>query len=148
MKQVLVVGNFYDSVLRDLRVHFDVLHAADKDAVKDMSDDDLAHVEALATFGWAPKKLMERLPKLKLVSSFGVGYDGVDVGFATTNGIVVAHTPDVLNDDVANCTIALILATTRRIVAQDRYLRDGRWVSEGNRRADAPEADDAHRLAA
>jgi len=38
----------------------------------------------------------------------------------------------VLNDDVANTTIALILTTMRRLVAQDKYLRDGRWLSEGN----------------
>jgi lactate dehydrogenase-like 2-hydroxyacid dehydrogenase len=132
MKQVLVVGNFFPSVLDDLKKDFDVTHMKDKDAVKAAPDADLAEIEALASFGWAPKKLIERLPKLKLISSFGVGYDGVDVGFATKKGIVVGHTPDVLNDDVANCAIALLLATTRRLVAQDKYLREGRWVSEGN----------------
>ena len=132
MKQILVVGNFYESVLVDLRQTFDVRHVADKDDLNGWSEADYADIEGMATFGWAPARLMDRMPRLKLVSSFGVGYDGIAADHAARKGIVVTHTPNVLNDDVANTAIALILAVTRRIVAQDKYLRAGKWVSEGN----------------
>ncbi len=111
---------------------FDVKHVADKDELKGWSEEDYADIEGMATFGWAPAHVMDRMPRLKLVSSFGVGYDGVAADHAAKKGIIVTHTPNVLNDDVANTAIALILAVTRRIVAQDRYLRAGKWVSEGN----------------
>jgi len=130
--KVLVVGNFFPSVMDDLKGKFDVLHAADKRALAAMSDGDIADVEAMATFGWAPAEVMDRMPKLKLVSSFGVGYDGVAAEHAAGKGIICTHTPNVLNDDVANCAIALMLMATRRLVEHDRYLRAGKWLSEGN----------------
>ena len=131
-EQVLVVGKFFDSVMSDLQAKFDVIHAESRDDLKTMSDESLANVAGLATHGWAPVDLMDRLPKLKLVSSFGVGYDGIAADHAAAKGIIVTHTPNVLNDDVANTAIMLTLATMRRLVEQDRYLRDGRWVNEGN----------------
>ena len=130
--EVLVVGNFFPSVMNDLQSQFTVLHAENADALSRMDDAQLVNIEGLATFGWAPAALIDRLPKLKLISSFGVGYDGVAATHAAEKGVIVTHTPNVLNDDVANTTILLILATMRRLVEQDRYLRDGRWVKEGN----------------
>ncbi|MEN0040714.1 MAG: 2-hydroxyacid dehydrogenase [Pseudomonadota bacterium] len=129
--KVLVIGNFFPSVMEDLKAKFDVVQT-DRDGLAAMDDADLADVEAFATFGWAPADLIDRMPKLKLVSSFGVGYDGVAAEYAAGKGVICTHTPNVLNDDVANCAIALMLMTTRRLVEHDRYLRDGKWVAEGN----------------
>lgn len=131
-QEVLVLGNFFPSVLEDLKAKFDIIHAASVDALAGMEDAQLANVVGLATNGWAPAEIIDRLPGLKLISSFGVGYDGVNVDYAAAKGIIATHTPNVLNDDVANTAIMLLLATTRRLIEQDRYLRDGRWVKEGN----------------
>jgi lactate dehydrogenase-like 2-hydroxyacid dehydrogenase len=76
--------------------------------------------------------LQDRLPKLEIISHFGVGYDSVDVRHAKSRGIIVTNTPDVLNDDVANMAVALLLAATRNLVAYDRYVRKGRWEREGD----------------
>ena len=130
--EVLVVGNFFPSVLTDLNASFTVHHVQNADELAGMDDAVLARVEGFATFGWAPVEVIDRMPNLKLISSFGVGYDGVAADHAASKGIVTAHTPNVLNDDVANTTIMLVLATMRRMVEQDRYLRDGRWVRDGN----------------
>jgi lactate dehydrogenase-like 2-hydroxyacid dehydrogenase len=59
----------------------------------------------------------------------GVGYDGVDVAAAKARGVVVAHTPDVLNDDVADLALALMLNVARRIPQADQYVRQGKWPS-------------------
>jgi len=59
---------------------------------------------------------------------FGVGYDGVDVAAARERGIAVTHTPNVLNDEVADLAMALVLAVSRRLVEADRYVRTGAWA--------------------
>jgi lactate dehydrogenase-like 2-hydroxyacid dehydrogenase len=75
--------------------------------------------------------LIAQLPALEIVSIMGVGYDGVDVAAAKARGVVVTHTPDVLNDDVADLAIALALDVARRIPQADRHVREGRWP-QGN----------------
>ena len=72
-------------------------------------------------------ELMRLLPKLEIVSSFGVGYDHVDAAWAGKHGIIVTHTPGVLDDDVADIAIALTLAAVRRLPQAERHLREGRW---------------------
>jgi lactate dehydrogenase-like 2-hydroxyacid dehydrogenase len=70
---------------------------------------------------------MQRLPKLEIVSSFGVGYDHVDAKWAGAHGIVVTNTPDVLNEEVADTALGLLLCTVRELPQAERYLRAGKW---------------------
>jgi lactate dehydrogenase-like 2-hydroxyacid dehydrogenase len=72
-------------------------------------------------------ELMAQLPALEMISVMGVGYDGVDVAAAKARGVMVTHTPNVLNDDVADLAIGLMLCTARQLPLADRYVRDGRW---------------------
>lgn len=71
--------------------------------------------------------LMDALPKLELVSVFGVGADKVDLAAAKARGIRVTNTPDVLTEDTADYGIGLLLALARKIVHGDRFIREGRW---------------------
>lgn len=73
--------------------------------------------------------LIDRLPALKLISVMGVGYDGIDVAFAKSRGVVVTHTPNVLNDDVADLALGLMIATSRQLCAADRFVRAASWTS-------------------
>ena len=75
-------------------------------------------------------EFMRQFPKLEIVSSFGVGYDHVDAGWAGRNGIVVTNTPDVLNEEVADTALGLLLATVRQLPQADRYLRAGKWLEK------------------
>uniref|UniRef100_A0A7N0VJ97 D-isomer specific 2-hydroxyacid dehydrogenase catalytic domain-containing protein n=1 Tax=Kalanchoe fedtschenkoi TaxID=63787 RepID=A0A7N0VJ97_KALFE len=72
--------------------------------------------------------LIDSLPKLEIVSNHGVGFDRIDLEKCKQMGIRVTNTPHVLSDEVADTTIALILAALRRIVAANRFVRDGQWV--------------------
>ncbi len=74
--------------------------------------------------------LMGRLPRLELVAHFGVGYDSVDAAWAAAHGVVVTNTPDVLNEEVADTTLALMLNTMRQFPAAERYLRAGEWTDK------------------
>ena len=70
---------------------------------------------------------LAKLPKVRLVSCFGVGVDAVDVDYCREHGITVTNTPDVLTDDVADLAVALMLAVLRRVVEGDRFVREGLW---------------------
>ncbi|MEK7346347.1 MAG: 2-hydroxyacid dehydrogenase [Pseudomonadota bacterium] len=76
-----------------------------------------------------PGSLLAQLPHAKVVSVFGVGYDGVDVAAAIAQGIPVTHTPDVLTDDVADLAMGLVLSVGRTIPQADQFVRAGQWPS-------------------
>jgi hydroxypyruvate reductase len=73
--------------------------------------------------------LIAQLPQLEIISVMGVGYDGIDVAAAKARGTVVTHTPNVLNDDVADLAIGLMLSAARQLPAADRYVRSGAWTN-------------------
>ncbi|MEO1493805.1 MAG: 2-hydroxyacid dehydrogenase [Pseudomonadota bacterium] len=91
------------------------------------------NLRAVATDGHhgVPADVMAAAPQLGVVASLGVGYDGIDIDACRARGIQVGYTPDVLNDAVAELTLGMMLALSRRIVEADRYVRAGRWVAEG-----------------
>ena len=86
-------------------------------------------VRAIAASGESkvPAALIAQLPALEIISVFGVGYDGVDVAAAKARNVMVTHTPNVLNDDVADLAIGLMLSAARQLPAADRYVKDGQW---------------------
>ncbi|WP_207890912.1 2-hydroxyacid dehydrogenase [Rhodococcus sp. Eu-32] len=77
-------------------------------------------------------ELMSHLPNLGAIVHFGVGYDTTDVDAAAQRGIGVSNTPDVLNDCVADLAIGLVIDALRQVSFSDRYVRAGRWISDGN----------------
>jgi len=64
---------------------------------------------------------------LKIISRWGVGYDSVDIASASAAGVVVAFTPGMLNDAVADYAFALMFAIARRIPDGNAALKEGRW---------------------
>ncbi|PRX11119.1 UNVERIFIED_ORG: lactate dehydrogenase-like 2-hydroxyacid dehydrogenase [Martelella mediterranea] len=96
-------------------------------ALGDKADD----IKAVVAFGGFSAAQMDELPNLEIVTCPGVGYDGIDTAHAAERGIVVTHTPNVLNDEVADTAVALMLNTVRRFYAAETWLREGRWENEG-----------------
>lgn len=74
---------------------------------------------------------LDRLPALKLVASTSVGYDSMDVAAMRRRGVTLTNAPDVLTDDVADMALLLLLASRRRLVEGDRYVRSGDWGRQG-----------------
>ena len=64
-------------------------------------------------------------PTCKVLASYGVGYDNIDVAAATKYGMIVTHNPGLVTADTADLTFALMLAVARRIVECDAYVRTG-----------------------
>ena len=86
---------------------------------------------AMPGFARVDVAMMALMPNLEIAACFGVGYDGIDVSHAKKHGIAVTNTPEVLTDCVADLGMALTLATLRKVIEGDRYVRAGRWRSEG-----------------
>lgn len=72
-------------------------------------------------------ELFDAAPRLKVVSNYAVGYDNVDVAAATRRGILITNTPDVLTAATADIAMLLILATARRAIEANEFLRSGVW---------------------
>jgi len=74
------------------------------------------------------RAVIDAAPRLKVIANYAVGYNNIDLEYATHKGIVVCNTPGVLTESTADLAFALILACARRIVEADRFVRDGRFV--------------------
>ncbi len=72
--------------------------------------------------------VLESSPDLKVVSNVAVGFNNIDVAAATKRGVVVTNTPDVLTETTADFAWTLLMATARRLVEADRYVRDGKFT--------------------
>lgn len=79
------------------------------------------------------KEIIDALPQLKIISNYAVGFNNIDVKYATERNIWVTNTPDVLTDATADLAFALLLTCARRIVEADKFTRDGKfkiWQSD------------------
>jgi lactate dehydrogenase-like 2-hydroxyacid dehydrogenase len=115
----------YDPLKADFRCH-DYAQAVDKKALLAA---DGPRIRGLVQGGGTatPTTLLDALPKLEIISVFGVGYDGVPVAYCKQRGIKVTNTPDVLTDDVADVALALILMTGRGFVRANRFAQAREW---------------------
>lgn len=74
-------------------------------------------------------ELLDLAPNLKVVSNISVGYNNFDLQAMKKRGIIGTHTPYVLDETVADLTIALMLAAARRIPELDRKVKAGEWLA-------------------
>ena len=128
--ELIVTGKMYPPTMAALDAAYTthkLYDAKDRDALIASVAERITAV-ASSNSGGIDAATIARLPKLKVIAHFGVGYDTVDMGAARARGIPVTNTPDVLTDDVADLAIALLLATVRKVPAGDRYVRDGKWL--------------------
>ncbi len=128
---VLIPNKMLESADAALAKAFTVHRLYEADNREAMLAEIAPKIGAIASSGGANRALIEALPNLKLVAHFGVGYDPVDVACCKEHDIRVTNTPDVLNDAVAEMTLALMLGLERRIPQADRHVRDGAWESGG-----------------
>ncbi|MDM0046200.1 D-glycerate dehydrogenase [Variovorax dokdonensis] len=72
--------------------------------------------------------VLDRAPKLEAISSVSVGVDNYALGELHRRGIMLCHTPGVLDETVADTVFALLMATSRRVVELANMVREGRWA--------------------
>jgi lactate dehydrogenase-like 2-hydroxyacid dehydrogenase len=126
MPGLLQFGSFPPEVQSQIDAEFARVHIADFE--RDPSR--AAEIRAIVTRSniEVPAALVERLPKLEIIATNGVGYDLIPLDLAARRGIVVANTPDVLNAAVAELCVGALLSLLRQLPQADRYVREGRWA--------------------
>ncbi len=118
-----------DAVARDfpeLSVEVALALAPDDEAMIEVAQG--ADAIITASIDAVSRRVIERLPDLRVIGRYAVGYDNIDLVAARERGIVVTHYPAYCTDEVADHTLSLILALNRRLFPSDRRLREGHWV--------------------
>ncbi len=128
-EHVLSVGEMMPAVEDALEARFEV-HRSSVEAIPAIVARHGPWIRAIATRGREPTtgELIDQLPALEIIANFGVGYDSIDLPAAVRRGITVTNTPRVLDDEVADLTVGLLLATVRKLPQADRWVRTGRWL--------------------
>jgi lactate dehydrogenase-like 2-hydroxyacid dehydrogenase len=130
---VLSIGSFPEATNAELAQRFAITHHFQRPAPEALSPEVKACIRGIATEAnrGADRALIAALPKLEVISVFGVGTDNVDLAAAREHKVPVTNTPGILTDEVADLAIGLMLASARQILFADRYVRDGSWASKG-----------------
>jgi lactate dehydrogenase-like 2-hydroxyacid dehydrogenase len=130
---VLSIGSFPEATNAELARRFAITHHFHRPAPEALAPELRARIRGIATEAnrGADRALIEALPKLEVISVFGVGTDNVDLAAAREHNVPVTNTPGILTDEVADLAIGLMLASARQILFADRYVRDGSWASKG-----------------
>jgi lactate dehydrogenase-like 2-hydroxyacid dehydrogenase len=129
-KEVVLIGPLKPVVVKGLEAVCTV-HKAATAKNSDAFFAEHSGVRAIAcsaTTERIPGSFMAGFPKLEIVSSFGVGYDHMDVKWAAAHGVIVTNTPEVLTEEVADTALGLLLCTVREFPQAERFLRAGKWV--------------------
>lgn len=113
-----------------LQLHFELLEAAGIGSAR--RSELCAQVRAMLCNAQSivSREQMRQWPALELIVVIGVGRDGIDLEAAVELGIKVSKAPDVCAEDIADHTLALLLAATRQIVQAHEFVRQGRWLQE------------------
>ena len=127
MPDLLQIGGITDVMRERLEVEFTIHKLADGNYPAEA----ITHIATNGHDG-VPPDVMSALPNLKMISCYGVGYDAIDVETAKAKGVMVTHTPNVLNAEVATTAIMLMMACYREILRDDAWVRSGDWETKGN----------------
>ncbi|MFK7870017.1 MAG: 2-hydroxyacid dehydrogenase [Roseobacter sp.] len=127
MPDLLQIGGITDQMRDRLDAEFTIHRLADGGYPAEA----ITHVATNGHDG-VPDDVMAGLPNLEMISCYGVGYDAINVQAAKARGIMVTHTPNVLNAEVATTAVLLMLACYRELLRDDAWVRSGDWAAKGN----------------
>ncbi|MCG3267915.1 2-hydroxyacid dehydrogenase [Yoonia sp. I 8.24] len=133
MSELLILSAITDHMRSRIEAAFDatVLADVDQDAWLAQHGADVRFILTGGHLG-VPADIFARLPNAEIISSNGVGYDGVDTDAANARGVPVCHTPNVLNQEVATTALMLYIAAQRNFEAEMANARSGNWEKSGN----------------
>lgn len=128
MKQkLLVMRELENNIINHLSNYFEIDYQPS--CSKEQLLDSLENAQAILNYGVKiDEELIQRAPRLKLVSNISVGYDNFDIDAMKKAGIIGTHTPNVLNNCVVDLTFGLIITTARRISELDSTIKKGQWT--------------------
>ncbi|MEL6620607.1 MAG: 2-hydroxyacid dehydrogenase [Pseudomonadota bacterium] len=126
MPDLLQIGGVTETMRDRLAARFTIHHASG-----DFPGDAITHIVTNGHDG-VPADILSACPNAQMVASYGVGYDAIDTDACVARNVVVTHTPDVLNAEVATTAIMLMLTSFRNFLSDEAHARSGAWEREGN----------------
>ena len=129
-KNVLIMSLFPNKITKLFDKTFNTFKTYEQENAEKFIESLSDKIEAIAVMGGTTvsSELIKKLPKLKIIANYGVGYDAVDVKQATLSNVKVTNTPDVLNDEVADTAIALTLCVYKNIALANQFLLEKKWL--------------------
>lgn len=131
--ELLLIGPYPEWDMVELEAHYTVhklYEASDRDAFIRSHADKIRVIATRGELG-ASAELIAALPKLEIISVYGVGFDAVNLDAARARSIRVTNTPDVLTNDVADLGVAMMLVQSRGMIGAEAWVRDGSWAAKG-----------------
>jgi len=130
-EKVLIYSKFPKALMVRIGERFELLDAAGKLPLEVFAREELSSVRAMITAGGTqlPGSVMDTLPSLRAIVCYGTGYDGVDLAAASQRNIAVGNSPGANAASVADLAVTLMLATSRRILPADEFVRNGSWAA-------------------
>jgi len=128
--KVLITRNIPRIGIELLREHFEVdINPASETLSRSMLKEKIKNADAILCLltDYIDEEIINAAPRLKVISNHAVGYDNVDVAYATQKGIAVTNTPSVLTDATADFAWTLLMALSRKVVQGDKIVRSGKF---------------------
>ncbi|HWJ75952.1 MAG TPA: 2-hydroxyacid dehydrogenase [Kaistia sp.] len=140
MSAALLLSRFPTDFCDALAERLEIVGPHDQDASIALPLADREKIRVVMTMGTVKcgAKLIAALPNLGLICNYGSGFEGTDHAAAAERGIVVTNSPSGNAAAVADLAMGLLLAACRRIVAADRFVREGRWTGQNSSAARMP----------
>lgn len=125
---IAVFRTLSDELTEQLLQHCEIIDARSLD---DLTDEQAQRIVGILAYGGfhIKRDQLTRFPSLRVVSTISVGYDSYDVDALTERGVLLTHTPNVLDETVADTVLALMLSSARRVVELANWVRSGQWQS-------------------
>lgn len=129
--KVFVTRIIPDKILEYLKEHCEVKiwEHEDTPVPRDILETEIKDIEGLFCLLTEDidADLLDKAEQLKVISNMAVGYNNIDIDAAAKKGIAVTNTPGVLTETTADLTFSLLMATARRVVEAEQFLREGKW---------------------
>ncbi len=129
-EKILLTRTLHDFAIKELKKKFQVeIHTGKIPIPQKTLKSKIKEIDGLICFPYdkIDKEMIQSAKKLKVISTYSVGYDHIDTQFAKENKIRVGYTPEVLTDATADMAFALLLDALRRISEGDRIIRKRQW---------------------
>ncbi|HJJ22458.1 MAG TPA: D-glycerate dehydrogenase [Nitrosopumilus sp.] len=129
-KRVFLTRRLHDFALKELKKKYQIeIHSGKIPIPKNILKNKIKTVDGLICFPYdkIDSKMMDLAPNLKVISTYSVGFDHINIDHAKKRKIRVGYTPEVLTDATADLAFALMIDVIRRVSEGDRIIRDGKW---------------------
>ena len=129
-KRVFLTRTLHEFALKELRKKYQIeIHSGKIPIPKDILKNKIKTIDGLICFPYdkIDKKIIDLAVNLKVISTYSVGFDHIDISHAIKKKIRVGYTPEVLTDATADLSFALILDVMRRVSEGDKIIRSGKW---------------------